>query len=120
MVPILDWCIAQAKFYGGVDCYPFIIRNSSKIENILKDLSNSYSVVVWLDHTPINPDDVPKDIALIQAEDLIKLTKHPKTNWEAIALVLAYIINKKITGFIKEDIILDGFKFKPDCFKKNS
>lgn len=27
MVPILDWCIAQAKFYGGVDCYPFIIRD---------------------------------------------------------------------------------------------
>ena len=81
MVAILDWCIAQAKFYGDVDCYPFIIRESSNISEVLKDLSNSYSTVVWLDHTQLNVENVPKDIAFVQIEDLMRYTKHPKTNW---------------------------------------
>lgn len=71
MTPILDWCITQAKFYGGVDCYPFILRHSTNLKNTFKDLSNSYSVLVWLDHTKIPDEDIPKDVAFINLEKAI-------------------------------------------------
>lgn len=50
MTFILDWSIAQIKYYAGVDAFPFIIRHGANMTNVLKDLSNSYSVLLLLDH----------------------------------------------------------------------
>lgn len=49
MAPVVDWCIAQIKYYSGVDCYPFIIRHGANITNVLKDISNSYGTILLLD-----------------------------------------------------------------------
>jgi hypothetical protein len=26
-MPVMDWFIAQLKFYAGVDAFPFVVRN---------------------------------------------------------------------------------------------
>lgn len=49
MTPVLDWCIAQIKYYSGVDSFPFIIRHGANMTNVLKDLSNSYGAILLLD-----------------------------------------------------------------------
>lgn len=49
MTPVIDWCIAQIKYYSCVDSFPFIIRHGANITNVLKDLSNTYSVLFLLD-----------------------------------------------------------------------
>ncbi len=49
MTIVLDWCIAQIKFYAGVDSFPFIIRHGANVTNVIKDLANSYAVVLILD-----------------------------------------------------------------------
>lgn len=50
MTPIVDWCIAQIKYYSCVDAFPFIIRHGANITNVIKDLSNSYGTILILDH----------------------------------------------------------------------
>lgn len=49
MTPIMDWCIAQIKYYAGIDSFPFIIRHGANMTNVLKDLSNSYCAILILD-----------------------------------------------------------------------
>jgi hypothetical protein len=51
MTPIVDWCIAQIKFYADVDSFPFIIRHGANMTNVLKDLANSYAAILILDHS---------------------------------------------------------------------
>lgn len=50
MTPIVDWCIAQIKYYSCVDAFPFIIRHGANITNVIKDLSNSYGTILILDY----------------------------------------------------------------------
>jgi hypothetical protein len=49
----MDWLVAQIKFYANVDAYPFVIRPGSSLKDILSDLSNSFSGVLFLDHQKI-------------------------------------------------------------------
>jgi malate dehydrogenase (oxaloacetate-decarboxylating) len=49
MTPVVDWCIAQIRYYACVDSFPFLIRTGANINNVLKDISNSYSVILILD-----------------------------------------------------------------------
>lgn len=48
-LPIMDWLVAQIKHYANVDCYPFLIRPTCNLEDVLADLSNTYSGVLFLD-----------------------------------------------------------------------
>jgi hypothetical protein len=50
MSPLVDWCIAQLKFYGDIDSFPFLIRSEANITNVLKDLANVYATILILDH----------------------------------------------------------------------
>lgn len=50
VLPLMDWIVAQIKFYANVDCYPFVIREESPLSDVLSDLSNSYSGALFLDH----------------------------------------------------------------------
>ena len=49
MTPVVDWCIAQIRYYAGVDSFPFLIRTGANMTNVLKDIANSYSVILILD-----------------------------------------------------------------------
>jgi hypothetical protein len=49
MTPVVDWCIAQIKYFSEVDSFPFIIRHGANITNVFKDLANSYAVILILD-----------------------------------------------------------------------
>lgn len=49
MSPVVDWCIAQTKFYADIDSFPFLIRNEANVTNVLKDLANVYSIILILD-----------------------------------------------------------------------
>lgn len=49
MTIVVDWCIAQIKFYAGVDSFPFIIRQGANITNVIKDLANTYAAILILD-----------------------------------------------------------------------
>ncbi len=31
-MPVMDWFIAQLKFYAGVDAFPFVIRKETNLE----------------------------------------------------------------------------------------
>lgn len=46
----MDWFIAQIKFYSNINCYPFVIRPGAPLENVLKDLANTFSGVLFLDN----------------------------------------------------------------------
>jgi hypothetical protein len=49
-MPVMDWFIAQLKFYAGVDAFPFVIRKETNIEEFFRDLSTSYGNILYLDN----------------------------------------------------------------------
>ncbi len=81
MTPVVDWCIAQIKYYACVDSFPFIIRHGANITNVLKDLSNTYSVLFLLDpEMEFDQKEIPKDVAIIRQIDICKLNNKPITD----------------------------------------
>jgi malate dehydrogenase (oxaloacetate-decarboxylating) len=48
-MPVMDWFIAQLKFYAGVDAFPFVIRKETNLEDLFRDLSTSYGNILYLD-----------------------------------------------------------------------
>lgn len=49
-MPIMDWFIFQIKTYSGIDAYPFILRKEANFSQIIKNLANSYSAIIYLDN----------------------------------------------------------------------
>ena len=49
-MPIMDWFIFQIKTYSGIDAYPFILRKEENFSQIIKNLANSYSAIIYLDN----------------------------------------------------------------------
>lgn len=50
VLPVMDWFIAQIKYYSGLDPFPFVISKKSNLEETMKDLSNSYGTILYLDN----------------------------------------------------------------------
>lgn len=48
-MPVMDWFIAQLKFYAGVDAFPFVVRNEINLEEFFNDLATSYGNILYLD-----------------------------------------------------------------------
>ncbi len=81
MTPVLDWCIAQIKYYAGVDSFPFIIRPKANMTSVLSDLSNTYGAILLLDPgITFDQSKLPKDFAIIRQEDIMKLNKKSITD----------------------------------------
>lgn len=106
MPPILDWCIAQIKYYGNVDCFPFIIRKGANMANVIKDLSNTYSVILILDiNFKVDENQIPKDVAFLQQETISKLSNNKSIfDCESTAKILSFIVNNKIRGILTENL----------------
>ena len=49
-MPVMDWFIAQLKFYAGVDAFPFVVRNEVNLEEFFNDLGTSYGNILYLDN----------------------------------------------------------------------
>lgn len=122
MPPILDWCIAQIKYYGNVDSYPFIIRKGANITNVIKDLSNSYSVILILDRgLEINESEIPKDTALVRQEIVSKINcNQSMVDCEGTSKILSYIIHNRIRGVLTENDYSEGLKYRPATFKRDT
>lgn len=121
MPPILDWCISQIKFYSDVDSFPFIIRKGANITNVIKDLANSYSVILILDlDLKINESELPSDIALVRQQTISKLTGKGITDCEETSRILSYILHNNIRGVVTEEQYKLGLKHRPSTFKKDS
>jgi len=50
-MPVMDWFVFQIKAYSGIDAYPFVVMKEANISEIVKNLANSYSIVIYLDST---------------------------------------------------------------------
>lgn len=48
-MPVMDWFIAQLKFYAGVDAFPFVVRKEINLEEFFIDLGTAYGNVLYLD-----------------------------------------------------------------------
>jgi malate dehydrogenase (oxaloacetate-decarboxylating) len=48
-MPVMDWFVFQIKTYTGIDAYPFVVMKEANISEIVKNLANSYSIVIYLD-----------------------------------------------------------------------
>lgn len=47
--PVMDWFVAQIKYYSSYDPYPFVIEKGTNINEVVKDLASSYRVILFLD-----------------------------------------------------------------------
>ena len=72
MMPIVDWVIAQIKFYSDVDGFPFILRKEANLVTSLQDISNSYGSILLLDDFQIDQSDLPQDSAILYLSDVTK------------------------------------------------
>ncbi len=102
MIPIVDWCIAQFKYYAALDSFPFLLRKKANVEAALKDLANSYSMIYWLDEKVPDASLIPKDVTFLHHHEAIKVTncecdKERLMNCEGSAKILSWAkVNKKI------------------------
>ena len=119
MMPIVDWCIAQIKFYSEVDAYPFILRKEANVVNALKDIANSYACILLLDDIKIEEESLPSDAAVLYHSQVRKLSGREVSDCELTSHVLAYLLKEKKVGLTKEDEIKKGIKERPEVFKQD-
>ena len=72
-MPIMDWFIFQIKAYTGIDPFPFILTKEANFSEIIKNLANSYSAVIYLDEC--DKFEVPKDILFIKHKKIVEINK---------------------------------------------
>ena len=117
MMPIVDWVIAQIKFYGEVDAFPFILRKEASLVSALEDLSNTYASILLLDDFKIEPNDLPKDSAVLYQSDVISQVGGNKTACEVTSRVIALALKEKKKGLLDSKFIAEGASFQPSIFK---
>ena len=77
-MPVMDWFIAQIKYYSGYDAFPFVIMKGADINEILKDLSTCYGTVLLLDNSEVN--EVPENILLLRQKQISQLAESELTD----------------------------------------
>ena len=97
-MPLMDWMVVQLKYYAGIDSFPFVIRSSAELEDILSDLSTCYGTVLYLDPRSSTKFVIPENLLLLHQEDICKASKMPKTDGEFTARAIASFIKSKRKG----------------------
>jgi hypothetical protein len=69
-MPVMDWFIAQIKFYSGIDAFPFVVKAETNLEDLFIDLSTSYGTILYLDSKPITK--APENILFVRQQDIAK------------------------------------------------
>ena len=63
-MPIMDWFVFQFQKYVGIDAYPFVVMKETNLTKLFKNLTNTYSAIVYLDGR--TDFDVPKNRLFIR------------------------------------------------------
>lgn len=80
--PAMDWYVAQLKYYSNLDPFPFVIDKNGKINEIIKDLSNSYKFILLLDDIKTKLE-VPEDTLVLRHQDVVNFAKCEITDAKA-------------------------------------
>ena len=48
-MPVMDWFVFQIKKYTEIDAYPFVVMKEANISEVVRNLANTYSIVIYLD-----------------------------------------------------------------------
>jgi malate dehydrogenase (oxaloacetate-decarboxylating) len=48
-MPVMDWFVFQIKKYCGFDAYPFVLMKEANVSEVIKNLANTYSTIIYLD-----------------------------------------------------------------------
>lgn len=120
MMPIVDWVIAQLKFYGQVDAFPFILRKEANVVEALNDISNSYALILLLDPIKLEADQLPKGTTVLYLHDVLRVTKSEKHfDCKQVSYVVANALQKKKRGLLSDKDIEEGVEVTPRALKKN-
>lgn len=111
VLPVLDWIIAQIKFYTGLDAYPLAVPSHVNIESTLEDLSNVYGNVLLLED--VVPARVPKDMVVLIHPRVTELLKSDIFDAEKSSYILNYLVNEEIFGLANDVSIQRGNKQEP-------
>jgi len=95
-MPVMDWFVFQLKNYSGIDAYPFVVMKEANISEILKNLANSYSIVVYLDYN--DQIEVPNDILFVSHKKVVDLTQSQLTDAQNTAHAMGYLRSKGFLG----------------------
>lgn len=95
-MPVMDWLVAQIKYYSGLDAFPFVIMKHSDINEILNDLSTCYGTVLLLENREIK--EVPDNILVLKHQEIVQAAKTELTDAEKTSSVISYLIDKKVKG----------------------
>lgn len=95
-MPVMDWFVFQIKTYSGIDAYPFVVIKESNISEIIKNLANSYSIIIYLD----NKEDieVPSDVLFIRHKKIVEISDSQLTDAKSTANVVGYLKSKEFLG----------------------
>lgn len=98
--PALNWYAAQIKFYSGLDAYPFAIREESRgrIRRVLKDLSNTFGTILYLDDHRIVSNDIPLNTLIVKQPDIVEMAGSGKVDAEVSGKVISYLQAINFTG----------------------
>lgn len=98
--PALNWYAAQIKFYSGLNAYPFALRKESRgrIPQFLKDLSNNFGTILYLDDHRIGTNDIPPNTLVVKQPDIIDMCGSGKVDAEVSAKVISYLQAINFTG----------------------
>jgi hydroxyethylthiazole kinase-like sugar kinase family protein len=95
-MPVLDWFVFQIKKETGVDAYPFPVLKNADLTKIMRNLTNTYSAIIYLDSR--TDFEVPKNSIFIRHQDVAQLAKCEATDAAATARVASYLMDKRIKG----------------------
>jgi len=95
-MPVMDWFVFQIKTYSGVDAYPFFVMKEANISEIIQNLANSYSTIIYLDNQ--ENIKVPSDVLFIRHKAIVELSNCQLTDGKNTAHLFSYFKSKGFLG----------------------
>ena len=91
---VMDWFVFQIKEYSGVDAYPFVVMKKANLNNIFKNLMNSYCGVIYLDNR--NDFSIPEKCLFIRHQVVCEVAKRGLTDAKSTAEVLSHFMGSGV------------------------
>ena len=95
-MPVMDWFVFQIKKFSGIDAYPFVVMKEANVSEIIQNLANSYSIIIYLDNQ--ENIKVPSDVLFIRHRAIVELSNSQLTDAKNTANVMSYFKSKEFLG----------------------
>ena len=95
-MPAMDWMVYQIKHHSGLDAFPFVISSKTNLEDFFKDLSTTYSGILYLDAA--ENFKVPNNVVFIRQQVASKLANTSLTDASHSSVALNHLIVTKSFG----------------------